>query len=46
MKTMDSDLMRLLNEGRITAGEAYMKATNKLDFEGRLTQEDLQAIRG
>ena len=45
MKTMDSDLMRLLNEGRITAAEAYMKATNKQDFEPRLTKDDMQAIR-
>ncbi|MBQ9367634.1 MAG: type IV pilus twitching motility protein PilT [Victivallales bacterium] len=46
MKTMDSDLMRLLNEGRITAAEAYMKATNKQDFEARLTKEDLQSMNG
>ena len=46
MKTMDSDLMRLLNEGRITAAEAYMKATNKQDFEHRLSKDDLQTLRG
>lgn len=45
MKTMDSDLMRLLNEGKITAAEAYMKATNKQDFESKLTQSDMQSIR-
>ena len=46
MKTMDSDLMRLLNAGRITAAEAYMKATNKQDFERFLTKEDMQTLRG
>ncbi|MBR0458288.1 MAG: type IV pilus twitching motility protein PilT [Victivallales bacterium] len=46
MKTMDSDLMNLLNEGQITASEAYTKATNKQDFESRLTKEDLDSIRG
>ena len=46
MKTMDSDLMRLFNEGRITAAEAYMKATNKQDFESKLTKEDLMSLNG
>ena len=45
MKTMDSDLMRLYKDGIITASEAFMKATNKQDFEPFLTKEDMQAIR-
>ena len=45
MKTMDSDLMRLYKDGVITASEAFMKATNKQDFEPFLTKEDMQAIR-
>ena len=44
MKTMDSDLMRLYKTGVISASEAFMKATNKQDFEPFLTQEDMQAI--
>ena len=44
MKTMDSDLMRLYREGTITASEAFMKATNKKDFESLLTQDDLNAM--
>ena len=46
MKTMDGDLMRLLKDGKITAAEAYTKATNKQDFEPLLTKEDLESIRG
>ncbi len=45
MRTMDSDLMRLYKDGIITATEAYMKATNKQDFEPLLTVEDMQTIR-
>lgn len=45
MKTMDSDLMRIYNEGIITATEAYMKATNKAEFERLLTAEDLNSLR-
>jgi twitching motility protein PilT len=39
MKTMDNDLMRLYREGRISATEAYMKATVKSDFEPLLAKE-------
>ena len=46
MKTMDNDLMRLHKEGRISAIEAYMKATNKQDFEKLLSKEDLMSMRG
>ncbi|MBR6371603.1 MAG: type IV pilus twitching motility protein PilT [Victivallales bacterium] len=46
MKTMDNDLMRLQKEGRISAIEAYMKATNKQDFEKLLSKEDLMSMRG
>lgn len=45
MKTMDSDLMRIYNEGIISATEAFMKATNKADFEHLLTADDLNSLR-
>lgn len=45
MKTMDSDLMRIYNEGIISAAEAFMKATNKADFEHLLTADDLNSLR-
>ena len=45
MKTMDSELMALLKEGRISGMEAYMKATNKSDFESKLSAEDLKFLR-
>jgi twitching motility protein PilT len=41
MKTMDSDLVRLLNDGRITGLEAYMKASNKQEFEEFIDEKDL-----
>ena len=44
MKSMDSDLMRLMNEGRITGFEAFMKASNKQEFEKFLTKEDLNRV--
>jgi len=37
MQLMDSELMRLCDEGRISAEDAYTKAVNKKDFEARLT---------
>ena len=46
MKTMDNDLMRIFKEGKITAIEAYMKATNKQDFEALLSKDDLMSLRG
>ena len=45
MKTMDSELMALLKEGRISGMEAYMKATNKSDFESKLSAEDLKFLK-
>ena len=42
MKLMDNDLMRLLNEGRIPPIEAYMKASNKREFEKFLAKGDLE----
>jgi len=44
MKTMDSDLMRLLNEKRITPVEAYMKASNKSDFEQFIDKDSLEQL--
>lgn len=44
MRTMDSDLKHLLNEGRITALEAFMKATNKREFEALLDRNALQQV--
>ncbi|HVO29852.1 MAG TPA: PilT/PilU family type 4a pilus ATPase, partial [bacterium] len=34
MQSMDSDLMRLFQAGKVSAEEVYMKARNKKDFEG------------
>jgi len=45
MKTMDSDLKRLYNDGVITGVEAYMKATNKVEFEDLLTADDMDSMR-
>ena len=39
MQSMDSELMRLLREGRIHADEAYMKAVDKKLFEASLPPE-------
>ena len=36
MQLMDSELMRLCDEGKISAEDAYRKAVNKKEFEGRL----------
>ncbi len=36
MQLMDLDLMRLLNEGKISPEDAYMRAVSKKDFEGYL----------
>jgi len=44
MRTMDSDLKRLLREGRITSLEAFMKATNKREFEELLDKNAFQQI--
>ena len=45
MRSMDNDLMRLLKEGIITPMEAYMKSTNKQDFEPLLDAADRQSLR-
>ncbi len=44
MKTMDSDLMTLMNEEKITAVEAYMKASNKEDFEQYIDKSQLEQM--
>lgn len=36
MQLMDADLMRLYQEGAISAEDAYVRAVNKKDFEGAL----------
>jgi twitching motility protein PilT len=36
MRLMDGDLLRLLKEGRVRVEDAYVKATNKKDFEAFL----------
>ena len=48
MQQMDTDLMRLLKEGKITAEDAYVKAVSKKDFEPFVEEEEkrLQAQRG
>jgi len=44
MKTMDGDLLKLLDDEQITPIEAYMKASNKQDFEQFISKEDLARI--
>ncbi|MBN2451676.1 MAG: type IV pilus twitching motility protein PilT [Lentisphaeria bacterium] len=44
MRSMDSDLRRLLKEGRITPLEAFMRATNKREFEDLLDKNAFQEI--
>lgn len=46
MQTMDSNLLRLMKEKRISGLEAYMKATNKGDFEKLLTPAEITELRG
>ncbi|TMA19068.1 MAG: PilT/PilU family type 4a pilus ATPase [Deltaproteobacteria bacterium] len=40
MQLMDSDLMRLVKENRISAADAYVKALSKKDFEPLLDAEE------
>jgi twitching motility protein PilT len=40
MQLMDTDLMRLLKEGKITAEDAYVKAVSKKDFEPFVDEEE------
>ena len=42
MQLMDTDLMRLLKEGKITAEDAYVKAISKKDFEPFVDEEEKQ----
>ena len=44
MKTMDSDLLRLIRDEKISTIEAYMKASNKGDFEQYVNKEELQDL--
>jgi len=45
MQLMDSDLMRLTKEGKISAGEAYVKAVSKKDFEPFVEEEEKAAAQ-
>jgi len=45
MQLMDSDLMRLTKEGKITAGDAYVKAVSKKDFEPFVEEEEKAAAQ-
>src|SRR6185503_11215041 len=40
MQMMDTDLMRLMKENKITAGDAYVKAVSKKDFEPFVDEEE------
>ncbi|NOY80361.1 MAG: type IV pilus twitching motility protein PilT [Kiritimatiellaeota bacterium] len=46
MRSMDEDLLRLLDQEVITPVEAYMKASNKREFERLLPAEALQELIG
>ena len=43
MQLMDTDLMRLAREGKISAGDAYVKAVSKKDFEPLVDEEEKAA---
>src|SRR5205807_4020088 len=43
MQLMDTDLMRLFKEGKITAEDAYVKAVSKKDFEPLVDEEEKAA---
>ena len=43
MQMMDTDLMRLFKEGKITAEDAYVKAVSKKDFEPLVDEEEKAA---
>jgi len=45
MQLMDTDLMRLTKEGRISAGDAYVKAVSKKDFEPFVEEEEKAAAQ-
>ena len=40
MQLMDTDLMRLFKEGKISAADAYVKAVSKKDFEPLVDEEE------
>jgi len=40
MQLMDNDLMRLVKEGKISAGDGYVKAISKKDFEPFVEEEE------
>jgi twitching motility protein PilT len=46
MQSMDNTLMKLFNEEKISAIEAYMKSINKAEFEKILSEEDKISMRG
>src|SRR2546425_12895376 len=45
MQLMDSVLMRLTKEEKITAGDAYVKAVSKKDFEPFVEEEEKAAAQ-
>ena len=46
MQSMDNTLMKMFNDGEISAIEAYMKSINKAEFEKILSEEDKINMRG
>ncbi len=46
MRSMDEDLLRLLEDDRITPVEAYMKSSNKAEFEKLIPPEALHELIG
>jgi hypothetical protein len=45
MQLMDGDLMRLVKEGKISAGDAYVKAVSKKEFEPFVEEEEKAAAQ-
>jgi twitching motility protein PilT len=45
MQLMDTDLMRLTKEGKISAADAYVKAVSKKDFEPFVEEEEKAAAQ-
>jgi Tfp pilus assembly ATPase PilU len=43
MQLMDTDLMRLAKDGKISAADAYVKAVSKKDFEALVEEEEKAA---
>ena len=44
MQLMDTDLMRLYKEGKVSAEEVYVKARSKAEFEALLTQSAASGV--